>query len=528
MISDQARRLKSREVSSRYLSSTVSSPPVVPNHNNNPKLSTLSTKQKHKHTGFIRGLWSSSASHSTRSHNENQPTTNKTTLADHLGNEKQKDSPKRSEKVSFPSKQNSFSEFRRSENNMNNKSSSSNLKEQYHSPSMRYSELRSSISSVSTSSSSVKSLDILDSNQGILPGRLSVDENALRRRSSYYQMRSDYENNLEGSHDHLGSPFTTGRNSPAYSYMAPTLSSVNSGIDVQSKYMNSSMPVHSSFKKSASMKRASSPLSEWVSSPARFGFGSPLYSGSKPPSSASSRGKKSLLHMGLDLIKGKKGGSKLRSSTGSDMGIDTIENVHRLRLLQNSWMQWRYANARAQDVNEHLTAQCELDLLFARESVAKLQQSVVQKRLQLQKEKLEMKLNVIIDSQINPLESWGDIERRHMVDISVLKDYLNAVVCMVPLIEGAKVDLESATVAFQHTSHLVATTKSMLSTFSPMAHDMLSELADVATQEKLLLEECLEHLRVISMLEIQERTLRCSIITMDSFYDQQQQLNSQA
>lgn len=37
------------------------------------------------------------------------------------------------------------------------------------------------------------------------------------------------------------------------------------------------------------------------------------------------------------------------------------------------------------------------------------------------------------------LEAWGDIERRHIVDISVMKDYLHAVVCIIPLIEGAKV-----------------------------------------------------------------------------------------
>lgn len=37
------------------------------------------------------------------------------------------------------------------------------------------------------------------------------------------------------------------------------------------------------------------------------------------------------------------------------------------------------------------------------------------------------------------LEAWGDIERRHIVDVSALKDHLHAVVCMIPLIEGAKV-----------------------------------------------------------------------------------------
>ncbi|KAJ0666893.1 putative QWRF family protein [Helianthus annuus] len=103
------------------------------------------------------------------------------------------------------------------------------------------------------------------------------------------------------------------------------------------------------------------------------------------------------------------------------------------------------------------------------------------------------------------LEAWRDIERSHMLDVSVIKDYLHAVVCTIPLIEGAKVDLESVTMAFEDTSHMVATIQSMLSSVSPTAHETmvtLSELADVVTQEKLLLEECFEHLEIISTLEV--------------------------
>ncbi|KAI3698257.1 hypothetical protein L2E82_41647 [Cichorium intybus] len=433
----------------------------------------------------------------------------------------------------FLSKQKSCKEFRHSENNSNTKSS---FKEHqtpiYSGGSMRFAGKiipgRSSISSSTSSSASSKSSDFFDSNQIILPGRLSVDENALRRRSPF-QMRSDSLSDNSEIRD-IGSPFTTGKNSPS-SYTAPTLSSINSGIEVPSKYMNPLFTMHNSPKKSkakTAMKRANSLSlpSEWESSPSRLGSLSPInpsFSSSKPPNS--SRGKKNLLHMGLDLIKGKKGGSKLRSSSSADMGKDTMENVHQLRLLQNSWMQWRFANARSEIAHDNLAAQCENDLLYTRESMANLRQSVVQKRLQLQKEKLEMKLNMILHSQTKLLEAWGDIERRHIVNVSMMKDYLHAVVCKIPLIKGAKVDLESASIAFQHTSDLVATIKSTLSSISPMAQETiitLSELLEIVTLEKSLLEECCEHLGVISTLEIQERNLRCDIIAMDSLKDRQQ------
>ncbi|KAI3812225.1 hypothetical protein L1987_16932 [Smallanthus sonchifolius] len=503
MISDQTRRQKSREVSSRYLSSTVAppSPPLGLNHNNhtlspNPK---PKLKQKHKHTGFIRGLWPSSTS---KSNNDNQT-----------------HGVKRSENSPVLSKQKSCSEIRHSE--------------KHYTPVLGGSSSRRFTGKILFPGrlSSTKSSDEFDSNQVILPGRLSVDENALRRRSSYYQMSSDsFSDNSESSD--LSSPLTTGRNSPA-SYMAPTSSSKRSGIDVSSRYISPSMSMHNSPKNSTlktTMKRtnslSSSSPSEWVSSPSRLG--SPSFSSSKPPTS--SRGKKNLLHMGLDLIKGKKGGSKLPSSPASDTGTN-VEHVYRLRLLQNSLVQWWYVNARAQHVHENIAAQSENKLLCGYESVAKMRQSVVQKRLQLHKEKQEINLNLILQSQTKMLEAWGDMERRHILNVSVMKDYLHAVVCMIPLIEGAKVDLESATMAFQQTSHLVATIKSMLSSVSLTAdHETmvtLSELAEVVTQEKLLLEECFEHLRVISTLEIQERDLRCSIIAMNSSDEQQRQQEQQ-
>ncbi|KAL7611043.1 hypothetical protein Lser_V15G11174 [Lactuca serriola] len=532
MISDQTRRQKSREreVSSRYLSpiATPSSLPQSPNHNHTLSNPKQSSSAKHKHTGFIRGLWPSSTSHSSKSQKENPPNTTATavtTLSDNLGNER-KDGVKRSGYSMFLSKQKSCREFRHSESHSSTKSSFKEHRTPVYSGIGKIIPGRSSISSSVSSSSSSKSSDFFDSHQVIQPGRLSVDENALRRRSPFYPMKLDSSTDNSEISD-LGS----GKNSLA-SYMSPTLSSMNSGYEVSSKYMNSSITsMHNSPKKcrvKTAMKRANSVSSphEWDSSPSRSGSLSPIYpsfSSSKPPSS--SKGKKNLLHMGLDLIKGKKGGSKLRSSLCSESSKDTIEDIHQLRLLQNSWMQWRYANARAQVVHDNLVVQCENDLLYTRESMEKLRQSVVQKRLQLQKEKLEMKLNLILHSQTKMLEAWGNIERGHIVNVSMMKDYLHAVVCRIPLIEGAKVDLESASIAFRYTSDLVDTIKSVLSSISPMAPNTiitLSELVEIVTLEKSLLQECLEHLRVISVLEIQERDLRCNLITMDSLKEQQQ------
>ncbi|KAJ6885258.1 hypothetical protein NC652_032065 [Populus alba x Populus x berolinensis] len=117
--------------------------------------------------------------------------------------------------------------------------------------------------------------------------------------------------------------------------------------------------------------------------------------------------------------------------------------MHQLRMLHNRLMQWRYANVRAATVN------------------------------------LNIKL----------LEAWGDMERQHLSSVSKTKECLHSVVCRVPLIE--------ASIALRHASDLSASIK------AEQTVALLSELAEVVAQEKLLVEECLELLQTVSALQVE-------------------------
>ncbi|KAJ9560659.1 hypothetical protein OSB04_005819 [Centaurea solstitialis] len=505
MISDQSRRKNSPPVTSRYLSpsSPAAEPPSLlppsPTHNDQQKPKSSSK--------LLRGVWPSSS----KSHNQNSLTA--TTLADYLGNDRKRDT--------HLSKQKSCSEFSRFENiQQRNKTTPRRIRS-------RFLEFR--FTGRSSTSSSTKSSEFLDSGSslGIVPGRLSVDENELRRRSYSARMRSDsFSDDSECS--------DLGRNSPASSYMAPTLLSARKSVS--SKYMSPSLPIANSPTKSTvknAMKKANSIAvlpSKWGSSPAGRPESPPTptsssFSRSKPPTSPSRSGKRNLLHMGLDLIKLKKSSSRsgclspLGSGTGTDM------DIHQVRMMHRSLMQWRYANARANLVNETLDDKAKKDSLHVLENITKLQQSVLQQRLQLEKEKLELKLNFVVRSQMKMLEVWRDMERKHTWNVSVIKDCLEVVACRVPLIDGAKMDSQTTSLALRHATDLVASVMSMTSPLTPTTSETMStssELAKIANEEKLLLEECIEHFRVISTLEIQERSLRCAIIEMISSEDQHQ------
>ncbi|XP_076955572.1 QWRF motif-containing protein 3-like [Bidens hawaiensis] len=315
----------------------------------------------------------------------------------------------------------------------------------------------------------------------------------------------------------MGSPFITNQNSLA-SYMAPTISSRKS---------ISSSPTKSTIKNAMKKSNPLSLSSKWGSSSGRpesppMTANSPLLS-SKPPTSPSRKGKRNLLHMGLDLIRSKKTGSGCLSPLGAGVGM--VENVHRLRMMHGSWMQWRHANARANVINVTLDNKAKVCYkllcveLAKLESftfcVAMLQQSVLQKRLQMEKEKLEIKLNRIFHSQMKMLEAWKDMERRHTSDMSTIKDCLEAIACRIPLIEGAKMDPQATSISLRHGTDLVDSAMAMATSFMPTTSEtasLFSELAKVPIEETSLLEECFEHLRVISTSEIEERSLRCSIM----------------
>ncbi|KAK3007003.1 hypothetical protein RJ639_017364, partial [Escallonia herrerae] len=530
--------------------------PTLSPHRQKPRKSTDSRPHRSQDdSGFIRRLWP--ASSPKPSHNQSLPT-----LADHLGDERLNELAERKnnenpDNSAFLNRNRSCTEFSRFENE---KESSKENHKPFFGGSMRYTGKfkfpgRSSTSSTLSSSKSNSSA-LLDDH--LLPGRFSVDENALRWKS--FGRKTDSLSDTQDSESECsdacsgGTSFGSQKNIPA-SYMLPTVSSRKSGVEVSSKYLldrprrsTSDLNVQNptSFESSPkrftlknAMRRANSltthgsVTSKWAMSPGLSGSppmsvenkGVPVsFSSLKPPTSPSrAKGVGNLLTMGLDLFKG---GKKSSSAALSPLGQGTGDSVHQLRLLHNWWVQWRYANARAVVLNGNISNQAESNLLYASDGLKKLQHSVLQKKLQLEKEKLQMKLDMIVLSQIKPLEAWGDMERQHLSAVSITKDCLHSVVCRVPLIEGAKVEPQAASVTLRHASDLAASLKSMLSNLSPMAEQtvlLLSELAEVAAQEKSLLEECLEHFKIISTLEIEERSLKCNIIQMKTWQQEQQQ-----
>lgn len=389
-VADESRRPKFREVSSRYLHNIPSSPQIVENYSSLPlpnpsnsapswhiKKSSPSVPESRKHrshdSGLLRKLWPSAGKSSRNGEKESKNSDNSMSL-------------NRQKSCSTV-----FSRFESSPQiNGSNSTSSGSSKENYKpffGGSMRYTG-KFKFPGRSSSPSPVAGDDDF-----MIPGRMSVDETALRQRS-FGGRSSDLSDNQDsgsecsdhGSNTSLGSPFI-GKNSPA-SYMSPTVSSSfrKSGLDASPndqrhrRGTSETNIVTDNFKKinlKNSVKRANSltaPSKKSSPSHSNLKPPSPPHMNAKPPTSPSSKGKLpptspsrskgvgSFISLGLDLFKHKKPyPSSIGSGTVGASGTNTTaESVHQLRMLHNRLMQWKYTNARGAVVNQNLTTQAEV------------------------------------------------------------------------------------------------------------------------------------------------------------------------
>ncbi|KAK7267967.1 hypothetical protein RIF29_20648 [Crotalaria pallida] len=206
--------------------------------------------------------------------------------------------------------------------------------------------------------------------------------------------------------------------------------------------------------------------------------------GSRPASPSRTSVLSRVLSFVADLKKGKKGAAY-------------IEEGHQLRLFYNRYLQWRFANARAEAVLFIQTAIVEKTLFNVWNATSSLWESVIRKRINLQQLMLELKLNSILnDQQMTYLDDWAILERDHVDSLSGAVEDLEASTLRLPLIGGATVlmvDIKVLKVAICQAVDIIKTMGSaicsLLSRVEGM-NDLISEVAVVVAREKTMLDQC--------------------------------------
>ncbi|KAF9625812.1 hypothetical protein IFM89_027203 [Coptis chinensis] len=87
-----------------------------------------------------------------------------------------------------------------------------------------------------------------------------------------------------------------------------------------------------------------------------------------------------------------------------------LEQVHALRMLQNHYLQWGYANAKAEAAMNAQSTAANRSLYALAERITDLHDSVNKKHVELRQLKKERTLSSILEAQLPYLDEWSTLE----------------------------------------------------------------------------------------------------------------------
>ncbi|KAK8596871.1 hypothetical protein V6N13_001477 [Hibiscus sabdariffa] len=123
------------------------------------------------------------------------------------------------------------------------------------------------------------------------------------------------------------------------------------------------------------------------------------------------------------------------------IGENKVSNAHLLRLLHNQLLQWRFVNAKADIVLSSQRSNAEKSLYNAWTTTSKLLESVRAKRTELQLLRQNMKLISILKGKMIFLDKWALLDHDYCSSLSGATEALKASTLRLPVVCGARADV---------------------------------------------------------------------------------------
>ncbi|KAI3951437.1 hypothetical protein MKW92_029818 [Papaver armeniacum] len=191
------------------------------------------------------------------------------------------------------------------------------------------------------------------------------------------------------------------------------------------------------------------------------------------------------------------------------------EGSHRLRIFHTRLVQWRLVNACAEMLMAKRNSIAVMKLFSVWSRIYQMRKLMVEKRIQVEKLRHEVKLLQIINPELNLLNKWSKIEKKNSEALTTLSGNLSSLSIRVPLINGAKVDMVSFYKTIRTTVNLMNNIEETVErSFLEVKETslLLDQLIDTIRQETRSLEELRNTLAIVSSLEAQEESLRVHLI----------------
>ncbi|KAG2295982.1 hypothetical protein Bca52824_042651 [Brassica carinata] len=191
-------------------------------------------------------------------------------------------------------------------------------------------------------------------------------------------------------------------------------------------------------------------------------------------------------------------------------------DAHCLKLLQNRYLQWRFANASARVKTQAQKAQAERMFYSLGLKMSELSDSVQKKRLELQRLLRAKVVKEIVESQIPYLEQWETLlEEEYLTSVSETSEALLNASLRLPFDADIKVETKELAETLDVASKSMEGIVQNIGNFLPKTQEMeplMSELARVSSNAKASAEDCGVGLLKTHSSHIEECYLRSQLI----------------
>ncbi|XP_050253920.1 QWRF motif-containing protein 7 isoform X2 [Quercus robur] len=191
------------------------------------------------------------------------------------------------------------------------------------------------------------------------------------------------------------------------------------------------------------------------------------------------------------------------------------EEFHRFRVMHNRLLQWRFVNARAEAGMAGVKRVAEGKIFSVWIRILKLRKAILEKRIEMQKFKLEIKLHQIINPQILLLNQWAKLEKKNQESVSRVVRKLSGISVRLPLVEGAKAEEESIYQAFSTAVGVLDSIEATIAKFFSKIETVLfilTELRSTFELEDEFLEELEMAIALVSTLLAKEESVNVHLI----------------
>lgn len=197
------------------------------------------------------------------------------------------------------------------------------------------------------------------------------------------------------------------------------------------------------------------------------------------------------------------------------VGENRLFDAHYLRLLYNRQLQWRFVNARSEDLVLKQKRNAEENIWNAWITISDLRDSVTKKRHRLQLLRQKLKLASILKAQIVFLEDWAHLDKDHSLSLLGAIEALKASTLRLPVGAGATADLQTMKDAINSALDVMQAIFSSSHSVCLQVEEVnmkVTELAKVSAKERALIRICKDFLYVLSALKVKDSSLRAHML----------------